>query len=181
MSESEGQSKKSKRKSDEESLDEFDSDEIFDDDVDESDIENDNNEDDLDDDFRETNDEEDEEDYEISESNNMGKSNQLDEDDDDIFEYVDPEEEKKVDLRVPDNERVTIPRLTKYERVRILGTRIKQISDGSKIFIKSNDIKNATSIAELELKHKVIPLKIKRPLPNGRYEIWSLNELDLIE
>ena len=180
MSESEGQSKKSKKKSDEESLDEFDSDEIFDDDVDESEIENDNNEDDLDDDFRETNDE-DEEDYEISESNNIGKSNQLDEDDDDIFEYVDPEEEKKVDLRVPDNERVTIPRLTKYERVRILGTRIKQISDGSKIFIKSNDIKNATSIAELELKHKVIPLKIKRPLPNGRYEIWSLNELDLIE
>ena len=180
MSESEGQSKKSKKRSDEDSLDDFDSDEIFDDDVDESEIENDNNEDDLDDDFRETNDE-DEEDYEISESNNIGKSNQLDEDDDDIFEYVDPEEEKKVDLRVPDNERVTIPRLTKYERVRILGTRIKQISDGSKIFIKSNDIKNATSIAELELKHKVIPLKIKRPLPNGRYEIWSLNELDLIE
>ena len=121
--------------------------------------------------------------YEVSESQNISKSNLDDDDDeDDVFEYIDPEEEKKTgNLRVPDDERITIPRLTKYEKVRILGTRIKQISDGSKIFIKSKDIKNATDIAALELQHKVIPLKIKRPLPDGRYEIWSVNELSSVD
>ncbi len=121
--------------------------------------------------------------YEISESQNISKSNLDDEDDDDdVFEYIDPEEDNKHEnLRVPDDERTTIPRLTKYEKVRILGTRIKQISDGSKIFVKSKDIKNASSIADLELKHKVIPLKIKRPLPDGRYEIWSVNELSVLD
>ena len=123
-------------------------------------------------------------DYEISESQNISKSILDDDDDDegDVFDYIDPEEENKTgNLRVPDDERITIPRLTKYEKVRILGTRIKQISDGSKIFVKSKDIKNASSIADLELKHKVIPLKIKRPLPDGRYEIWSVNELSVLD
>ena len=132
----------------------------------------------LEDDLLDDNDE----DYEISESQNALKSNLDDDEEDDVFDYIDPEEEKKTgNLRVPDDERITIPRLTKYEKVRILGTRIKQISDGSKIFIKSKDIKNATDIAALELQHKVIPLKIKRPLPDGRYEIWSVNELSSVD
>lgn len=101
------------------------------------------------------------------------------EDDTDIFEQIDPEIELKRNLRVPDNERTTIPKLTKYEKVRLLGTRAKQISDGSKVFIKSKKIRNAMDIAELELENKVIPLKIKRPLPNGKYEIWSIKELQI--
>ena len=103
-----------------------------------------------------------------------------DDNDTDIFEQIDPEIELKRNLRVPDNERITIPKLTKYEKVRLLGTRAKQISDGSKIFIKSKKVRNAMDIAELELEHKVIPLKIKRPLPNGKYEIWSIKELELV-
>jgi len=103
-----------------------------------------------------------------------------DEEDIDIFDYNDPDIEINLNKRVPDNERITVPRLTKYERVRILGTRAKQISDGSKVFIKSNKVKNAMDIAELELEYKVVPLKIKRPLPNGKYEIWSIRELEII-
>jgi DNA-directed RNA polymerase I, II, and III subunit RPABC2 len=106
--------------------------------------------------------------------------NSIYEDDDtDIFEQIDPEIELKRNMRVPDNERITIPKLTKYEKVRLLGTRAKQISDGSKVFIKSKNVKNAMDIAELELENKVIPLKIKRPLPNGKYEIWSIKDLDI--
>ena len=101
------------------------------------------------------------------------------EDDTDIFEQIDPEIELKRNMRVPDEERITIPKLTKYEKVRLLGTRAKQISDGSKVFIKSKNVKNAMDIAELELENKVIPLKIKRPLPNGKYEIWSIKDLDI--
>ena len=129
-------------------------------------------------------DEDDEDNYDASVNvDNIKSESQYDiynEEDTDIFDYNDPDVEIKGDKRIPDNERTTIPRLTKYEKVRILGTRAKQISDGSKVFIKSNKVKNAMDIAELELEYKVIPLKIKRPLPNGRYEIWAIKELEII-
>lgn len=170
-----------KKKEDEESDDEFQDmgtetmNESDDDDDDEIEV---NNDDD--------NDEEENEDYDYEASENVEnvKSDSqydiYDEEDTDVFDYNDPDTEITIEKRIPDNERTTIPRLTKYERVRILGTRAKQISDGSKIFIKSNKVKNAMDIAELELEHKVIPLKIKRPLPNGQYEIWSIKELEVI-
>jgi DNA-directed RNA polymerase subunit K/omega len=42
-----------------------------------------------------------------------------------------------------------------------------------------NNIKDfsPTELALLELKYKTIPIKIKRPLPNGKYEIWRVSEL----
>ena len=124
---------------------------------------------------------EDEDLYEASEKLDDIKSENsiYDDNDTDIFEQIDPEIELKRNMKVPDNERITIPKLTKYEKVRLLGTRAKQISDGSKVFIKSKNVKNAMDLAELELENKVIPLKIKRPLPNGKYEIWSVKELDI--
>lgn len=127
-------------------------------------------------------DDDDENSYEVSEKlDDIKTDNSIyDDNDTDIFEQIDPEIELKRNLKVPDNERITIPKLTKYEKVRLLGTRAKQISDGSKVFIKSKKVRNAMDIAELELKHKVIPLKIKRPLPNGKYEIWSIKELELV-
>jgi len=120
--------------------------------------------------------------YEASEKLEDIKSDNsiYDDDDTDIFDEINPEIELKRNLRVPDNERITNPKLTKYEKVRLLGTRAKQISDGSKIFIKSKKVRNAMDIAELELEYKVIPLKIKRPLPNGKYEIWSIKELEIV-
>ena len=33
-------------------------------------------------------------------------------------------------------------------------------------------------MAEEELKLNMVPFKIKRPLPNGKYEIWLLEELN---
>ena len=175
----------SKKKEEEESDDEFqdmgtETMNESDDDDDDGEIEV-NNDDDNDNDDEEENEDYD---YEASENlENLKSDSQYDiydEEDTDVFDYNDPDTEIKTEKRIPDNERTTIPRLTKYERVRILGTRAKQISDGSKIFIKSNKVKNAMDIAELELEHKVIPLKIKRPLPNGQYEIWSIKELEII-
>ena len=104
-----------------------------------------------------------------------------DEDDDDIFDYINPEDEINKDMRIPDNERTTIPILTKYEKVRLLGTRAKQIADGSKRFVISKNVRDHMDIAELELQYKVIPLKIKRPMPNGKYEIRSIKDLEIID
>ena len=75
----------------------------------------------------------------------------------------------------------TIPYLTKYEKARILGQRAKQIETGSKPFIKvPENIVDGYIIAELELKEKKMPFIIKRPIPGGACEYWSLKDLEVI-
>lgn len=73
--------------------------------------------------------------------------------------------------------RVTQPLLTKYEKARILGVRATQISKGTKPTIDIKNMKDALKIAEYELKHGDIPLIIRRHLPDGGYEDWTLKEL----
>jgi hypothetical protein len=96
-----------------------------------------------------------------------------------LYNNIDFEEDydEKIEL-VPDNKRITINRLTKYEKVRIIGIRAKQIITGANILLKGIENKTPIEIAELELKYNMIPFKIKRRLPNDRYEIWKLSELD---
>jgi DNA-directed RNA polymerase subunit K/omega len=73
----------------------------------------------------------------------------------------------------------SIPFLTKYERARILGQRAKQINCGATPFIKvPENIIDGYIIAEMELKQKRIPFIIRRPMPNGGSEYWSLKDLE---
>jgi len=73
----------------------------------------------------------------------------------------------------------TIPFLTKYEKARILGQRAKQINSGSTPFVKvPENVIDGYVIAELELKVKKIPFIIRRPLPNGGSEYWSIKDLE---
>lgn len=73
----------------------------------------------------------------------------------------------------------TIPFLTKFEKARILGQRAKQINSGATPFIKiPENVIDGYLIAELELKQKRIPFIIRRPLPNGGSEYWSLKDLE---
>jgi len=81
--------------------------------------------------------------------------------------------------QVPDDERITLNKLTKYEMVRVLGIRAQQISVGSKSLVKNIEGKSPVEIAIYELKNKMTPFKIKRPLPNNTYEIWKIKELDV--
>lgn len=75
-------------------------------------------------------------------------------------------------------DRISSNRLTKYEMVRILGERTKQLTMGAKPLIKNYQGLPYEDIAEEELKKNMIPFKIKRPLPNGTFELWTLDELD---
>jgi len=180
--------------SDDEFEDEFDETLTEDNENDENDIEE-NNEGELDEDSINENFENDEDELNIKKSSledSVNKSeldkntltdNFLDEDEeeDDDTEILDPNYEMNEVLQVPNEERISRNILTKYEIVRIIGTRAKQISDGSKVFVKYDGNKSAIELAELELKHKMVPLKIKRPLPNGKFEIWKISELELLE
>jgi DNA-directed RNA polymerase I, II, and III subunit RPABC2 len=118
----------------------------------------------------------------------LGKNKKKIEDDDekiddeeceyDYSEIYDEKKENPITL-VESSQRITLPKLTKYEKVRLIGTRAKQISLGAKVMIKNTEGLNAIEIAKLELEHKMIPMKVKRVLPDNSVEIWKLSELDL--
>jgi DNA-directed RNA polymerase subunit K/omega len=102
-------------------------------------------------------------------------------DDDEYFNNNEAEYNKnlinnKAEYVLKEN-RVSSNRLTKYEMVRILGERIKQLTMGAKPLIKNHKGLSYDRIAEEELILNMIPFKIKRPLPNNMFEIWSLEEL----
>ncbi|KAI0052545.1 RNA polymerase Rpb6 [Auriscalpium vulgare] len=79
--------------------------------------------------------------------------------------------------RQPNKVRVTTPYLTKYERARILGTRALQISMNAPILVPLDGETDALQIAIKELSQRKIPLVIRRYLPDGSFEDWSVSEL----
>tara|TARA_B100000035_G_C20940914_1_gene527496 strand:+ start:117 stop:869 length:753 start_codon:yes stop_codon:yes gene_type:complete len=75
----------------------------------------------------------------------------------------------------------TLPILTKYERTRVLGFRVKQLNNNSKPFINiSEKILDNYIIANLELEQKKLPFIIERILPNNTYEYWRVKDLELL-
>ncbi|KAF8665442.1 hypothetical protein AX16_000461 [Volvariella volvacea WC 439] len=79
--------------------------------------------------------------------------------------------------RQPNKVRVTTPYLTKYERARILGTRALQISMNAPVLVPLDGETDALQIAIKELSQRKIPLIIRRYLPDGSFEDWSVSEL----
>lgn len=158
----------------EESDDEYDVEEDIDlDDVEEVEV------DEFDDDEDETEDEKDELTIEPeTESGNCAIEEAIEDDD----EYFDNNEETELPVEhsseyVSKEHRVSSNRLSKYEMVRILGERTKQLTMGAKPMIKKYQGLSYEKIAEEEFKRNMIPYKIKRPLPSGKFEIWTLDEL----
>jgi len=71
------------------------------------------------------------------------------------------------------------PILTRFEKARIMGARALQLSLGAPVFIEIP--KNATTSLEIameELKQRVIPIVIKRTLPNGDYQNIPLDKFE---
>ncbi len=63
------------------------------------------------------------------------------------------------------------PTLTRFERARIIGARSLQLSHGAPSLVDSSKKFNDTiSIAVAELDLKVLPISIRRILPNGLYQ-----------
>ena len=71
------------------------------------------------------------------------------------------------------------PTLTRFERARIMGARALQLSLGAPVFIEIP--KNATSSLEIameELKQRMIPIVIRRTLPNGDYQHLPIDQFE---
>ena len=74
-------------------------------------------------------------------------------------------------------DRVTTRYMTKYERARVLGTRALQISMNAPVMVDIAGETDPLKIAMKELRERKIPMIIRRYLPDGHYEDWSLGEL----
>ena len=85
------------------------------------------------------------------------------------------------DNNIIKQDRITKPILTKYEKVRILSTRIKQLAQGAKPMLKNYSGLSSKEMALEELKNKIIPIIIERPVPNVGIEKWKLSELEIID
>jgi DNA-directed RNA polymerase I, II, and III subunit RPABC2 len=126
------------------------------------------------------------------------KDNEEDTEEEEDLEEDDLEDETKVETKVETKEekdkriktnnnsnnvvqskdRISKPVLTKYERIRLLSNRAKQISLGAKPMIKNSKGLNSKEIANLEISNNVIPLIVIRPMPNGKREKWYIRELE---
>ena len=63
------------------------------------------------------------------------------------------------------------PRLTRFEKARIMGARALQLSLGAPPFIAiPKDARISLDISMVELEKRVIPITIRRVLPNGDYQ-----------
>lgn len=74
----------------------------------------------------------------------------------------------------------TKPYLSKYEQTKIISERAQQLANGSSTFIKNpKSYHNVQEIALQELKEKLIPFIIKRPIANT-FEYWKLEDLNIL-
>jgi DNA-directed RNA polymerase I, II, and III subunit RPABC2 len=70
------------------------------------------------------------------------------------------------------------PKLTRFERARIVGARALQVSLGAPILAPLPDnVIDPIDIAIVELREKVLPMTIRRTLPEGSYQDIPLIDL----
>ena len=82
--------------------------------------------------------------------------------------------EEHVPVEIPcEKGKITIgpPTLTRFEKARIMGARALQLSLGAPPFIEiPKDARISLDISMEELEQRVIPITIRRVLPNGDYQ-----------
>lgn len=74
---------------------------------------------------------------------------------------------------IGEKEKVSIgpPKLTRFEKARIVGARALQIAMGAPILIApSANLSNPIDIALQELETGILPITIRRTLPDGTYQ-----------
>ena len=72
------------------------------------------------------------------------------------------------------------PKATRFEKARIVGARSLQISMGAPILIElTDDLSSPIDIALAELEAGILPITIRRTLPDGTYQDIPLKWLNV--
>ena len=80
--------------------------------------------------------------------------------------------------------RVTLPYFSKYEYTALLSMRTQQLYDGAPPIVpiqefNRDDPRFFWKIAEREILERKLPFIMRRHLPDGSSEYWSVSELEL--
>jgi DNA-directed RNA polymerases I, II, and III subunit RPABC2 len=62
------------------------------------------------------------------------------------------------------------PKITRFEKARIIGARALQISMGAPILVDAAENTNPIDIAMSELEANILPITIRRTLPDGTFQ-----------
>jgi len=106
--------------------------------------------------------------------------------DEDYIQRVHPEailpdsRELRATLANKDIVRRSRPILSKYEATSIVGMRAQQIAKGATPFLDTDD-SDPIDIATKELRAKLIPVIVRRIMPDNTSEYWRLSELTYYE
>jgi len=93
---------------------------------------------------------------------------------------IDPIHEPQ-EIPLPDKGKIAMgpPTLTRFEKARIMGARALQLSMGAPPFIPiPKSAKMSLDIALVELEQRIIPIVIRRKLPNGDYQNIPISFFD---
>ena len=101
-------------------------------------------------------------------------------DDEPVNLIFDDDENQTNNQIVKPEDRETKPIMTKYERVKILGFRTKQIALGARVMLKNIDGYTPEELATIELEKRSTPIIIERPMPDGKKERWRISELKIV-
>lgn len=87
-------------------------------------------------------------------------------------------------VRPTETPRVSQPYFTKYEYTTLLACRAQQLSDGALPLIpladfNTSDPRFVWKVAEREILDRKLPYIVRRVLPDGNTEYWSVAELEL--
>jgi DNA-directed RNA polymerase I, II, and III subunit RPABC2 len=72
------------------------------------------------------------------------------------------------------------PKITRFEKARVVGARALQIAMGAPILVEPSGISSPIDIALKELESGILPMTIRRTLPDGMFQDiplkWLLTE-----
>ncbi len=80
-------------------------------------------------------------------------------------------------LGIGDARRLSMRLMTVYEKSRIISARAKQLASGLPPMDPETKLEDPIEIAESEFYNDTIPIRIRRPMPNGTIEKFSVTEL----
>ena len=80
--------------------------------------------------------------------------------------------------------RITTGYFSKYEYTALLAMRAQQIAEGAKPLVTLDGLRTSDpmfvwTVAKREIEQRVLPFVIRRQLPDGTSEFWSVSELEM--
>lgn len=77
-----------------------------------------------------------------------------------------------------DKKHRSVPYLTIYEKTKIIGARANMLAQNARPLIEvPPHVTDVLEIARLELEQKRLPFILARPMPDGTFEYWRLQDL----